>query len=599
MIQMLAARCKLDQSKIIEQIHEQWRELKVSSTKRKDKIESWIAEWENLRLQIISLNLAGTFGDDVIFVSEFLRAGRRWASIFCDTWENQLLAAEKSVDFFKITRAYRIVVVRESGHIFSSYANTTILQSKISDQSDQKSKDYNLKTGDNFSKKGARKCVCGDIHEFEECSYIVSSARKSDWTEDKKIRDQIKQRLQKKPWILKVIKRICNINILDEAITSSTKLNDENFRFGSFSFANIVLRESISLSKSVIYDSGCSDFLTFDKDRFLREIQSVSKDIWIKISNGRMKVKGYDTMQVLGKLRDEDKIIKMKFANIAYVLIISMTLVSFIKLIKEGYDRDMHTKTLVHVATEKKICDIEKHFGVMILEFNLIDKITTIVEKTASIEMLIDQASKDQKRKEKMFCLIINSESIIHEKSDREHIMKLNQSDEGQRKKLSLNNSHSSRQIDSAGGGDHFIKTSNANDGPKGHFIKVSNLKNGGSQKHECSKQANLIITNQKLMRKTHHKDPNRTAKAWWRSLTNGVQIIPQMEFRKRPSIEGFLGGQYEFSKHGHQDMQHSVKLGQKGDNFSRKKFNLTGYFNRQGVQSASIFGSVIQVLND
>jgi hypothetical protein len=71
------------------------------------------------------------------------------------------------------------------------------------------------------------------------------------------------------------------------------------------------------------------------------------------------------------------------------------------------------------------------------------------------------------------------------------------------------------------------------------------------------------------------------------------------MEFRKRPSIEGFLGGQYEFSKHGHQDMQHSVKLGQKGDNFSRKKFNLTGYFNRQGVQSASIFGSVIQVLND
>jgi hypothetical protein len=36
---------------------------------------------------------------------------------------------------------------------------------------------------------------------------------------------------------------------------------------------------------------------------------------------------------------------------------------------------------------------------------------------------------------------------------------------------------------------------------------------------------------------------------------------------------------------------------------FSRKKFNLTDYFNdyfnRQEMQSASIFGSVIQVLND
>jgi hypothetical protein len=35
MIQMLAARYKLDQSKIIEQIHEQWRRLKISSTKNK------------------------------------------------------------------------------------------------------------------------------------------------------------------------------------------------------------------------------------------------------------------------------------------------------------------------------------------------------------------------------------------------------------------------------------------------------------------------------------------------------------------------------------------------------------------------------------
>jgi hypothetical protein len=83
-----------------------------------------------------------------------------------------------------------------------------------------------------------------------------------------------------------------------------------------------------------------------------------------------MKVKDYDTMQVLEKLRDEDKIIKMKFANTAYVLITSMTLVSSIKLIKEGYDRDMHTKSFVHVATEKKVCDIEKHFEVMTLEYN-------------------------------------------------------------------------------------------------------------------------------------------------------------------------------------------------------------------------------------
>jgi hypothetical protein len=423
------------------------------------------------------------------------------------------------VEFFKIIRAYRNAMLKESDSAFieitiSRYSNAVILQSKTSDQSDQKSKDHNLKTRDNLSKKGARKCVCEDIHEFKECSYIVSSARTSDWTEEKKILDQIKQQLQKKSWILIILKRICNINLLNEIETliSSAELKT-SFSFGNFSFANIVLRESISLSKSVIYDSGCSDPLTYDKDRFLGEIKPASG--WIKTPNGRMKVKGYGTMQVLGK--SENKIIKMKFANIAYVLITSMTLVSSTKLIKEGYDRDMHIKILVHVATDKKVCDIEKHFGIMIFEYNFINVIhesTTIVEKTASnevlnnetsnkkIEMLIDQTSKE-KEVEKTPQSITNSESvsvsITHGKSDTEsHTMELNQSDEEQQNP-SLNNSHPSRQVDS-GGGDHFTKAPNANDGP---------------QKHECLKQANPIITNQKVMRKTHHKNPNRTAKAW------------------------------------------------------------------------------------
>jgi hypothetical protein len=44
----------------------------------------------------------------------------------------------------------------------------------------------------------------------------------------------------------------------------------------TISFANIVLRESTSLNKSVIYDSECSDPLTYDKNRFLREIKPAS-----------------------------------------------------------------------------------------------------------------------------------------------------------------------------------------------------------------------------------------------------------------------------------------------------------------------------------
>ncbi len=85
------------------------------------------------------------------------------------------------------------------------------------------------------------------------------------------------------------------------------------------------------------------------------------------------------------------KIIEKQFDHIAYVSITSMTLVLSIKLIKEEYNRDIHTKIFVHVATEKKICDIEKHFGIMIIEYiknktsnKLTNESTTIVKMTAS-----------------------------------------------------------------------------------------------------------------------------------------------------------------------------------------------------------------------
>jgi predicted Holliday junction resolvase-like endonuclease len=209
-------------------------------------------------------------------------------------------------------------------------------------------------------------------------------------------------------------------------------------------------------------------------------------------------------MQVLEK--SENKIKKMKFANTAYVLIISMTLVSSIKFIKEEYDRDMHIKTFVHVAIDKKMCDIEEHFGIMTLEFNLINESTTTVKMTTpnkKIEMLNNQASTKEKEMKKTSQSITNSEQITHEKSDKEHIMKLNQSDEKQQKNLSLNNSHSSRQVNSGGDEDHLIKTSNTkNDDRRKRFIKTPNLKNDG-----LKKQA-------KLSDITHHKNLNRTQKA-------------------------------------------------------------------------------------
>jgi hypothetical protein len=119
-------------------------------------------------------------------------------------------------------------------------------------------------------------------------------------------------------------------------------------------------------------------------------------------------------------------------------------------------------------------------------------------------EILNNQVPKEKEMK-KTSQSITNNESVLvpisYEKRDKKHIMKLNQSDEKQRNKISMNNSHSSRQIDSESE-DHFIKTSNTNDDLKERFIKIPNLKNDDFKKQ--AKSSNI----------THQKNSNRIEKA-------------------------------------------------------------------------------------
>ncbi len=72
-LQTLADRYKQSNVKIVELLHEQYHALKIPFVKT--KIEQWISEWENFRSEMIIQGFKNTFGNDVIFVHEFLRSG--------------------------------------------------------------------------------------------------------------------------------------------------------------------------------------------------------------------------------------------------------------------------------------------------------------------------------------------------------------------------------------------------------------------------------------------------------------------------------------------------------------------------------------------
>jgi hypothetical protein len=161
---------------------------------------------------MIDLKLTETFDNDVIFVSEFLIAERKWVFIFCDNWENQHKTADKDIEFFKTIRTYREAVQKESSTSFFKTANFVTLQEQ---SQNEKKKNKNNKIDKKNVKKKNKKCLCLKMHLFEECDYICKTTRSCEWKENKKIRNKMRQRL-KIIETYKVIKNVFDTNFLNE-----------------------------------------------------------------------------------------------------------------------------------------------------------------------------------------------------------------------------------------------------------------------------------------------------------------------------------------------------------------------------------------------
>jgi murein L,D-transpeptidase YafK len=156
----------------------------------------------------------------------------------------------------------------------------------------------------------------------------------------------------------------------DEKSNTSSGSDDDDSHF-SFNYANsafansTLMTSSHSLMNNVIYDSNCSQSLIFDKIRFLNDLTSSNDKI--KISDDQMQIERYEIMRVWRQLKN--KTIEMTFKETAYISTCSVTLVSQSKLEKEKFDRDSHTKTLIHLKTDMQVCEIQKRFEVQLLEY--------------------------------------------------------------------------------------------------------------------------------------------------------------------------------------------------------------------------------------
>jgi hypothetical protein len=79
-----------------------------------------------------------------------------------------------------------------------------------------------------------------------------------------------------------------------------------------------------------------------------------------------MLIERYDTMLVNAKLNERNR--RLLFEDTAYISFIDVTLVFSTKLIKQRFDRCSRTNTLMKMTSEKKICDIQMRYNLLILE---------------------------------------------------------------------------------------------------------------------------------------------------------------------------------------------------------------------------------------
>jgi hypothetical protein len=90
-----------------------------------------------------------------------------------------------------------------------------------------------------------------------------------------------------------------------------------------------------------------------------------------------MQIEKYEIMLIWEQLKD--KKIEMTFKKTTYIFICFVILMSQFKLEKEEFDRDSFIKTLIHLKTDKQICEVQKRFEMQLLEYNLISRDNQII----------------------------------------------------------------------------------------------------------------------------------------------------------------------------------------------------------------------------
>jgi len=162
-------------------------------------------------------------------------------------------------------RSFRLSELSQSGTVHSNALSAATLHGQT---------EYPPKGNGAKESPSKKPCLCGEVHSFRKCPYLVTKNQTANWQPDSKIVAQIKQKIESSKRLKQILKQFLDTKILGEGIApnsntmvtttsddSNAEVNKQKSKLKSGLITTSLYANSISsglhpLKDSVIWDSG-------------------------------------------------------------------------------------------------------------------------------------------------------------------------------------------------------------------------------------------------------------------------------------------------------------------------------------------------------
>jgi len=341
----------------------------------KGPLDAWVDKWDVFYRKALKLNMpeAATPNPHRAFLNAIQNVLPGFYVIYNDkievqVQENDVMEFPKLLNRFRHAR--RQHSAKQGGKTTGGRgAFGTTFQGEDLGDKEEKTSDTEQKQQKDEKPKRQRKvprCLCGEVHWYKECPYVVPSLRTKDWTPDPTIKTKFDnategQKVAFKRAIREVAER------LEKKAPEDNQQDDKKVqRKASFMATSVpasfgVSRESVySLTYSFLLDSAATHHVVNDRERF-QTFQPTHEPDLVICGTQAVEIEGYGTAIAYGEGPTGE--VEIHLRDAVYIPLFHTNLISFRRLIKGGITWNTDNNTLYRHGSEFcKVIDVEDQF---------------------------------------------------------------------------------------------------------------------------------------------------------------------------------------------------------------------------------------------